>query len=97
MTEYSYEKYPFLKELGIEKENLGAYYNGKWQSSGSEILKSINPATQELISTTKSASIDDYEQALKGMFEAKAAWSKVPMPKRGEIVRQIGMAFREKK
>ena len=45
MTEYSYEKYPFLKELGIEKENLGAYYNGKWQSSGSEILKSINPAT----------------------------------------------------
>jgi hypothetical protein len=45
MTEYSYEKYPFLKELGIEKENLGAYYNGKWQSSGPEILKSINPAT----------------------------------------------------
>jgi len=28
------------------------------------------------------------------MVEAKAAWAKVPMPKRGEIVRQIGMAFR---
>lgn len=34
MTEYSYEKYAFLKELGIEKENVGAYYDGKWQSSG---------------------------------------------------------------
>ncbi len=34
MTEYSYDKYSFLKELGIEKENLGAFYDGKWQSSG---------------------------------------------------------------
>ena len=31
------------------------------------------------------------------MMQAKAEWAKVPMPKRGEIVRQIGMAFREKK
>lgn len=31
------------------------------------------------------------------MWEAKFQWAKVPMPKRGEIVRQIGMAFREKK
>jgi acyl-CoA reductase-like NAD-dependent aldehyde dehydrogenase len=46
-------------------------------------LKSINPATEELISITKSASIEDYENALKGMMEAKAQWAKVPMPKRG--------------
>ena len=59
--EYTYDKYFFLKELGVEKENVGAYYNGKWQSSGTEILKSINPATEELISITKSASVQDYE------------------------------------
>jgi acyl-CoA reductase-like NAD-dependent aldehyde dehydrogenase len=46
-------------------------------------MKSINPATEELISITYSASIDDYEKALKGMFEAKSQWAKVPMPKRG--------------
>lgn len=67
MTEFSYDKYSFLKELGIEKENLGAFFDGKWQSTGTEILKSINPATEEVISTTKSASIQDYEAALKGM------------------------------
>lgn len=33
-TELSYSKYPFLKELGIEAENHGAYYNGKWTGSG---------------------------------------------------------------
>lgn len=83
MTEFSYDKYPFLKDLGIEKENLGAFYDGKWQSTGTEILKSINPATEEVISTTVSASVEDYENALKGMMEAKAQWAKVPMPKRG--------------
>ena len=31
------------------------------------------------------------------MWEARAEWAKVPMPKRGEIVRQIGEAFRQKK
>lgn len=94
MTQYSYEKYTFLKELGIETENVGAYFDGKWQTTGTEILKSINPATEEVISVTKSASIEDYENAMKGMVEARAQWAKVPMPKRGEIVRQIGMAFR---
>lgn len=54
--ECSYEKYPFLKELGIEAENFGAYYNGKWQGSG-EVLKSVNPSTEEIIATTKGASV----------------------------------------
>jgi len=60
-------------------------------------LKSINPATEEVIATTKCASVEEYEHALKGMVEAKADWAKLPMPARGEIVRQIGDAFRAKK
>lgn len=34
MAELAYSKFAFLKELGIEAENFGAYYNGKWQGSG---------------------------------------------------------------
>ena len=71
MADLTYDKYPFLKELGIEPENFGSYYNGKWQGNG-EVLKSINPATEETISTTKCASIDDYENAIKAMTDAKA-------------------------
>ena len=90
MTEYSFEKYPFLKELGLSTENNGAYFNGEWQSTGTLILKSINPATEELISTTKAASLEDYEKAVTGMMAAKSEWASTPMPARGEIVRQIG-------
>ena len=76
MDKFEYSKHPFLKELGIEPENFGAYYNGKWQGDG-EVLKSINPVTEEVISTTKSASVADYENALKGMCEARAQWASV--------------------
>lgn len=31
------------------------------------------------------------------MVKAKGEWMKVPMPARGDIVRQIGQAFRAKK
>lgn len=29
-----YEQHAFLKEGGVQAENLGAYYNGKWHGSG---------------------------------------------------------------
>lgn len=94
--ELSYSKYPFLKELGIEAENFGAYFNGKWQGNG-EVLKSVNPSTEEVIATTRGASVEEYEEAIKSMVSARAEWAAVPMPVRGEIVRQIGDAFRAKK
>jgi|688.fasta_scaffold186970_4 hypothetical protein len=31
---FSLTKYSFLKDLGLDKENYGAYFNGKWQGSG---------------------------------------------------------------
>lgn len=39
----TYSEYPFLKELGLEEENLGVY-NGKWGGSG-DFLTAISPTT----------------------------------------------------
>jgi hypothetical protein len=33
-SSFSLSKYSFLKDLGLDKENYGAYFNGKWQGSG---------------------------------------------------------------
>lgn len=49
-------KYDFLKEVGISGVNSGCFYNGQWCGSG-EILKSINPSTEETIATISCASI----------------------------------------
>ena len=42
MDNLTFDKYPFLKELGLQKENAGCYNNGKWCGSGKTIT-SINP------------------------------------------------------
>lgn len=94
----SFKQYPFLTELGLKETNLGAYYNGKWQATGStHEFRSINPANETLIAHTHTASLKDYENAIGLMGEAQKEWSAVPMPVRGDIVRQIGDAFRAKK
>ena len=41
--------------------------------------------------------MEDYEMVVKKAQEAFLVWRKVPAPVRGEIVRQIGNALRDKK
>ena len=41
--------------------------------------------------------MDDYEQVMKRAQHAAQLWRKVPAPKRGEIIRQIGQALRDHK
>ena len=38
----TYDNYPFLKEVGIQKENLGCYYAGTWVGDG-DILIAVSP------------------------------------------------------
>lgn len=94
----TFNNYPFLKTVGLAETNEGAFYDGKWQTTNSTAtLKSVNPSNGELIATTKCASLEDYEKAVKAMKVAHKEWASVPMPKRGEIVRQIGDAMRKHK
>jgi len=68
----SSKKYPFLAELGLSEHNEGAYYNGKWQTTDhTHVLNSINPATEEIIASTKTASLKDYEKAIELMQPAQ--------------------------
>jgi len=82
----SYEKYPFLKELGLDKENCGVYADGKWFGSGKTVA-SVNPGDGTNIAFVKEATVDDYKVALKNMLNCEKQWKNTPMPKRGEVVR----------
>ena len=98
MLGFAISKYPFLAELGIKAQNLGALYNGEWQVNNSTTtLTSYNPTTEQPIAACKGASLQDYENALSAMQVANKEWRSVPMPVRGEIVRQIGVEMRAKK
>ncbi|MFH1809261.1 MAG: aldehyde dehydrogenase family protein [Pseudomonadota bacterium] len=86
-----------LKELGIAKINSGACGERWIEKPGGRELKSINPTTGETIATILQASRDDYEKVMADAVQAFETWRMWPAPRRGEVVRQIGHALREKK
>jgi len=80
----------------LSETNFGVYRAGEWIGSGEEVV-SLNPANNKPIARIKMGSKEDYESCIKAMEAEKVAWMKTPGPVRGEIIRQIGEAFRKKK
>jgi len=90
------EKMEFLKVLGIKDKNYGSSTGTVWNETTSEgELKINSPATGEFIGSVYQASEADYEKIMNTAAEAFNYWRKVPAPKRGDIVRQIGDKLRE--
>ncbi len=88
-----------LKDLGIKDLN-SAYTTGLFwaQADGKRTAKKINsPVNGEYIASVEMAQANDYEEVIKKSQEAFVSWKKMPAPKRGEIVRQIGDELRAKK
>uniref|UniRef100_A0A663FE11 aldehyde dehydrogenase (NAD(+)) n=1 Tax=Aquila chrysaetos chrysaetos TaxID=223781 RepID=A0A663FE11_AQUCH len=90
----SQPRYAWLRELGLQEENSGVY-NGLW-GGGGQVVTTYCPATNEPIASVRQASLEDYEETVKKAKEAWKVWADIPAPKRGEIVRQIGDALRQK-
>ena len=88
----------FLKKLGIEEKNYGASTGQSWfQTTTEGELKVVSPVDGKLIATVYQASVQDYNQMIEKAKEAFKYWRTVTAPKRGEIVRQIGLRLREYK
>jgi aldehyde dehydrogenase (NAD+) len=88
-----------LRDLGIQAVNSGGSTGNGWWSGRNDgtLLPSINPTTGEQIAGVYPCSSEDYQRIVKESVEAFLAWRTVPAPKRGEVVRLIGHALREKK
>ena len=77
--------------------NHGVYRRGQWVASRGEKVVSISPHSQESVGTTTMGNAQDYDDCVSAMQEEKARWMDLPMPARGEVVRQIGERLRENK
>ncbi|HEU4750721.1 MAG TPA: aldehyde dehydrogenase family protein [Acidimicrobiia bacterium] len=82
--------------LGLKEHNPGSYA-GEWLSGDGDGLEVLNPATGTNLATVGQASVEDYEKVVASSVEAFERWRILPAPKRGEYVRLIGQALREKK
>jgi len=84
------------REFGLPPLHSGAYA-GKWLKTRGPLLESRNPATGAVLGSVVQASAADYEATVKAAQAAFLRWRELPAPKRGELVRQMGNAIREKK
>ncbi len=85
-----------LSSLGIAERNPGAWTGKPLDMAGPDIV-SVNPTTGEPIATVSACTREQYDAIVAEAHEAFLEWRMLPAPKRGEIVRQIGLALREHK
>lgn len=88
-----------LRELGIQAVNPGGSSGSRWLEpcSTRALLNSYNPATGDAIAGVYPCDAEDYQHLLTTSQKAFERWRLVPAPKRGELVRLIAQALREKK
>jgi aldehyde dehydrogenase (NAD+) len=86
-----------LDTLGVKKKNLGVSTGSKWFRSTGTLIESYSPVDGKLIGSVYSADEKVYHKVIQQSQEAFKEWRKWPAPKRGEVVRQIGVALRKYK
>lgn len=69
----------------------------KWLAGTGPALLSYSPADGKKIGEVSSASQSEYDSVIQKAQEAFSKWRMIPAPQRGEIVRQMGEAFRQHK
>lgn len=84
--------------LALSRSLSGVAYAGRFldQPEGPEI-QTFDPATGEALATIRTAGESDCSMAVQAAHDAFNRWRSIPAPRRGEIVRRLGDAFRDKK
>ena len=84
-------------KLGLSAKAINpGVFDGRW-GGGGEVLEKYSPIDGSLLGRVKQAASADFERTVEAAQRAFLAWREVPAPKRGEVVRQLGQALRERK
>jgi aldehyde dehydrogenase (NAD+) len=86
-----------LKQLGLKEVNYGICTGTEWKETSGDIKTSYSPADGKLIAGVLQGTKDDYNEVVSTAQEAFKKWRVIPAPKRGEIVRQVGLELRKYK
>jgi len=84
-----------FSSLGLQDTNFGGFA-GEWVGSGPD-LDVFSPTDDTKIGTVRQVTEEEYDTIVDRAQRAFLAWRQVPAPKRGEVVRQLGLRLRERK
>lgn len=86
-----------LKKLDIQLENFGVCTGTVWKKTNGGFIESFSPSDGSSIAGVHQATISDFNKIVEKATTAFKIWRMVPAPKRGEIVRQMGLELRKYK
>ncbi len=88
-----------LTQCGINEHNFGSCVGGKDWLSTKDAGENISycPSDESRIATVYEANDNDYEHIVSKATSVFNEWRKVPAPIRGDLVREMGNALRDKK
>ncbi len=81
--------------LGLSDDNPGGF-SGEWVGSGPSV-EVHSPVDGAVLGSVRQVTEEEYDRIVDRAHAAFLEWRKVPAPKRGEVVRQLGNRLREKK
>ena len=84
----------FIQNLGLSEKELGTYTGTNAFGNFENSIASFSPVDGKKIADVAFTSSSDYQKVVEKALDAQLLWRKVPAPKRGEIVRQIGNQLR---
>ena len=84
----------FLKTLKISAHNKGVSTGLNWIKSKGDKISSVSPVDGKETGSVTGADRMAYDTVVEKAQEAFTEWRNWPAPKRGEVVRQVGMELR---
>lgn len=87
----------FLEILKIKENNKGTSTGVQWLESKGENVQSFSPVDGKVVGSIVMTDKEAYTAVINKAKEAFKEWRLWPSPKRGDVVRQIGEAFRKYK
>ncbi|MBP2706488.1 aldehyde dehydrogenase family protein [Microbispora sp. RL4-1S] len=94
---FEYAPAPESRDIVDIRPSYGLFINGEWvEPQGEERHKTINPATEEVLSEIAYASEADVDRAVEAARKAFATWSALPGSERAKYIFRIARIIQER-
>ena len=97
MSAWEYSPAPESTDVVNIPDDLGLYIGGEMvEPLSGEYLKTINPATEEVLAAIPVADEKDVDRAVKAAAKAHKEWSKLPASERARYIFRIARTIQER-
>ncbi len=94
---WEYAPAPESRDIANLKPNYRMFVDGKFVEGSGEPLKTVNPATEEVLAEVSTASQSDVDTAVKAARRAyDRVWSKMPGSERAKYIYRIARQIQER-